>query len=129
MRPPESVTQQSVQSVSSGFENLSEEKQKEMLDIIAEVNSVETPPVKDDMPKQVNDSTVEQAEKSYQIIATAGHPAEGSVRVIETPEGSVIRYENFSTINGPRLHLYLAKSLEVDDFIDLGPIRGAHAEI
>lgn len=125
---PERVDSQSAQFVPSGFENLSEEKQKELLDIIADVNVVPAPPALDDMPPIINDSAVEIKE-SFKIMATGGHPAEGSVRVIETADGPVIRYEDFSTINGPNLHVYLATSLDASDHIDLGPIRGTSGDI
>jgi len=126
---PEPLNSQNTQPVSSGFEDLSEEKQKEMLDIISDINSVEAEPVEDDMPEQAKDPVVKTPEEGSPVIGTTGHLAEGSVRVIETIEGSVIRYENFSTINGPRLHVYLAKTLDAKDFIDLGPIKGTRGDI
>jgi hypothetical protein len=64
-----------------------------------------------------------------QIQSTTGHPASGQVRVIETTTGQVIRFENFKTINGPNLHLYLSKDIEGKEFIDLGPIKGTEGNI
>ncbi|MFC1721203.1 DM13 domain-containing protein [Patescibacteria group bacterium] len=65
----------------------------------------------------------------HKVMGTSGHPAEGTVRVVQTEEGQVIRYENFSTINGPQLHVYIAKDLEAKEFVDLGPIKGTQGNI
>lgn len=46
------------------------------------------------------------------------------VRLIETEAGTVLRYENFETINGPDLFVYLAKDLEATDFVNLGDLKG-----
>jgi len=67
--------------------------------------------------------------KSVPVIGTFGHPAEGVARVIETAEGTIVRFENFKTINGPNLHVYLSKDLDAKDFVDLGPIRGTSGNI
>jgi len=67
--------------------------------------------------------------KSARVLGTSGHPAEGTARVIETTEGIIVRFENFKTINGPNLHVYLSKDLEAKDFVDLGPIRGTSGNI
>lgn len=67
--------------------------------------------------------------KNAPVIGTFGHPAEGVARVIETAEGTIVRFENFKTINGPKLHVYLSKDLDAKDFVDLGPIRGTSGNI
>lgn len=64
-----------------------------------------------------------------QVMGTIGHPATGTVRAIETVDGTIVRFEDFSTIDGPRLHVYLATDLQANDFIDLGPIRGTTGNI
>lgn len=65
----------------------------------------------------------------YPIVDTAAHPATGTVRLIETSEGQTVRYEDYKTINGPDLFVYLSKDLEATEFIDLGPIRGTEGNI
>lgn len=70
-----------------------------------------------------------QDEPAYPVTGTFAHPAEGTVRIIDTVEGTFIRYENFETINGPDLHVYLVKDLDVKEFVDLGPIRGTSGNI
>jgi len=67
---------------------------------------------------------------SAEIMDTPGHSASGMVRLLTQEDGTtLIRYENFKTINGPNLHVYLAKDIEAKEFIDLGPIRGTEGNI
>ena len=73
--------------------------------------------------------TPEPVMKTFPIVDTPTHPASGTVRVLEAEEGTVIRYEDFETINGPNLHVYLSKDLDADEFIDLGPIKGTKGNI
>ena len=63
------------------------------------------------------------------VVGTPGHAASGVVQVLETTGGSVIRYEDFETINGPQLHVYLANDLDAKDFVDLGAIKGTKGNI
>lgn len=65
----------------------------------------------------------------FKVTGTVGHPAEGNVFVYEGSGKRFVRFEDFSTINGPQLHVYLAKDIEAKDFIDLGPIRGTEGSI
>lgn len=63
------------------------------------------------------------------VMGTQGHPASGTVRIIESEEQTFIRFEDFETLNGPQLHLYLSKDLEATEYVDLGPIRGTEGNI
>lgn len=63
------------------------------------------------------------------VIGTTGHPASGTVRVIEADGKSYIRYENFKTINGPDLYVYLAKDLDAKDFVSLGTLRATEGNV
>ena len=65
----------------------------------------------------------------FAVEGTTGHPAEGEVFVYEGDGKRFIRFENFKTINGPNLHLYLAKDKDAKEYIDLGPIRGTEGAI
>lgn len=62
------------------------------------------------------------------FIASA-HEVKGKAFVVDTPGGKVLRLENFETINGPNLHVYLASSLSSGDFIDLGKIRATKGNV
>jgi len=60
------------------------------------------------------------------------HGAEGSATVYELPEGNrVLRFEDFTSTNGPELHVILSKEIPTstfsgigDDSIDLGLLKG-----
>ena len=68
-------------------------------------------------------------DQTFPIVGTPGHPANGEVKVIRDGSNQYVRFENFSTINGPNLHVYLAKDLGAKDFIDLGAIKGTDGNI
>jgi hypothetical protein len=91
---------------------------------IEEANREEVEPMDEEMPE-----TAQNTEQTYAVMGTTGHPASGHVRIVQTSTGPVIRYENFETINGPNLHLYLAKDLEANEYLDLGPIKGTQGNI
>ena len=57
------------------------------------------------------------------------HDVKGNASVPETESGKILRFENFETINGPDLRIYLSADLEAKDFIDLGPIKGTQGNI
>jgi len=110
--------------IASGSELLTPEERAEEERLMKESNEVSTPTMDEEMP-----SLAEGVEKIFKVMSTAGHPAKGNVRIIETEEGTVIRFEDFETINGPRLNLYLAKDLRANEFVDLGPIKGTSGNI
>lgn len=62
------------------------------------------------------------------FIARA-HEVEGSARIIDVGDKKILRFENFKTINGPDLKIYLAADLGAEDYIDLGAIRGTEGNI
>lgn len=51
------------------------------------------------------------------------HDVEGSALIIDRGDTRILRFENFETINGPDLHIYLATDTSAADFVDLGAIR------
>jgi len=65
----------------------------------------------------------------FPIEDTPGHPARGYVRVFETPEEQIIRYEDYEGTNGPDLYIYLAKDLDAEEFVNLGLARGNKGNI
>ena len=66
---------------------------------------------------------------SIPITGTAGHPASGTVRVIDANSKTYIRYENFKTINGPDLYVYIAKDLEAKEYANLGTLRATEGNV
>lgn len=77
----------------------------------------------------VDPSPVVSLEKAITITDTPLHPATGQVRIVETGRKKILRYENYKTINGPDVRVYLATDKEATDFIDLGPIKGTEGNI
>lgn len=67
--------------------------------------------------------------ESRQIIETPAHPASGTVSILETSGELVLRYENFKTINGPDLRVYLSADLDAREFIDLGEIKATEGNV
>ena len=64
------------------------------------------------------------------------HPTQGTATVYRVGDGSrVLRFTNFSTSNGPDVHVYMVAADDASDaatvlhagFIDLGPIEGTSA--
>lgn len=66
---------------------------------------------------------------STPVVGNTAHPASGNVRVINTEKGTVVRYENFKTINGPDLYIYLAKDLNAKEYISLGKLRATEGNV
>lgn len=65
----------------------------------------------------------------FTIEDTAGHPATGQARVIETAEETLVRFEDYDGTNGPDLRVYLATDLEATSFVDLGKAKGNKGNI
>lgn len=63
------------------------------------------------------------------VVGTKGHPASGTARLLATAAGSFVRFENFKTINGPDLFVYLATDLEATEFVDLGRLKATEGNI
>ena len=59
----------------------------------------------------------------------SAHTVEGRALLISQNEEKILRFENFDTVNGPDLHIYLSSSLSNDDFIDLGKIKATKGNI
>ena len=63
------------------------------------------------------------------IVDTVAHPASGTVSLLQRDNEAVVRYENFKTINGPDLKVYLSTDLEATEFIDLGPLKATEGNV
>jgi len=87
--------------------------------------------IKIDEPVPMAAAEPGEDEKSgaMQVVGTTGHPASGTVRIVAADEKQYVRYENFKTINGPDLYVYLSKDLEAREFINLGPIKATEGNI
>lgn len=57
------------------------------------------------------------------------HDVEGKALLIETPNGKILRFEDFETLNGPQLKIYLSVDKRASDFVDLGDIKATKGNI
>lgn len=53
----------------------------------------------------------------------------GKALLIESADKKIIRFEDFETINGPNLHIYLATDTSGDDYVDLGEIKATKGNV
>jgi hypothetical protein len=63
------------------------------------------------------------------VTGTTGHPASGTARIITADGKHYVRYEDFKTINGPDIYVYLSKDLEAKEFVNLGRVRATEGNI
>jgi len=63
------------------------------------------------------------------VVGTIGHPASGTARIVMTDSKTYLRYENFKTINGPNIYVYLAKDLDAKEYVSLGKVRATEGNI
>ncbi len=64
-----------------------------------------------------------------EVVGTVGHPASGTVRVVEDEGKTYIRYEEYTTINGPDIYVYLSKDLDAKEFVSLGEVKATEGNI
>lgn len=76
-----------------------------------------------------NQSTLPVLSTAFPVVDTPSHPASGTVRIVQGTDETIVRYENYRTINGPDLKVYLAKDLEAKEYVDLGPLKGTEGNI
>lgn len=82
--------------------------------------------------KQTESKAMEKSQTqivSVQVMGTTGHPASGTARIIEVDGKRYVRYENFKTINGPDLYIYLAKDLDAKEYVNLGTLRATEGNV
>lgn len=63
------------------------------------------------------------------VIGTLGHPAMGDAYIVEAGGKKYVRFENFKTINGPDIFVYLSKDKEAKDYVDLGAVKATAGNI
>jgi len=76
----------------------------------------------------------EEMPKAAELIAQGlfqahAHEVEGEALLISEGEKITLRFENFDTINGPNLHIYLSADQGISDAIDLGKIRATTGNV
>ena len=79
-----------------------------------------------EMDENINNKANLIAEGDFKEKA---HHVEGKALLIENEGKKIVRFENFDTLNGPALYIYLSSDLSDDDFVDLGPIKATKGNI
>lgn len=85
-------------------------------------------------PDPNNSNDIEEQDEavidvSAPVIGSTGHPASGTARIIKADNKTFLRYENFKTINGPDLYVYLATDLEAKEFVSLGRLKATEGNV
>ncbi|TSC55345.1 MAG: hypothetical protein G01um101418_971 [Parcubacteria group bacterium Gr01-1014_18] len=57
------------------------------------------------------------------------HDVKGEAMIIESAGKKYVRFENFQTINGPDVRIYLASGLDNTDIVDLGSIKATKGNV
>ena len=63
------------------------------------------------------------------LVGTTGHPASGTARIVRADGRTYLRYEDFKTLNGPDLYIYLSKDLNAKEYVSLGKIRATEGNV
>jgi len=66
---------------------------------------------------------------SQGIFMEQEHEVYGKVLLVNDNDNKILRFEDFETINGPNLHIYLSADLEANDYIDLGEIKATKGDV
>jgi len=104
--------------------------------VLDEASPLDNQDYQDAMDKVKDDVVTMEDEmpSGPQVLLTADfkpgdHDVDGKALVIETDGNRVLRFEDFNTINGPNLHIYLSSDLTENDYVDLGPIRATKGNV
>lgn len=105
------------------MDDMTDEEMGEFKQAVAE--SLEGMTMDDEMmPAEMAPSVIAQGD-----FMPRAHEVEGRALLISTDDKKILRFENFETINGPNLHIYLASELGVGDAIDLGEIKATRGNV
>ena len=84
------------------------------------------------VPTQENTQEVNAAKPeilSQNDFQKAAYDVKGQALLMQQGQQRIIRFENFETINGPSLNIYLINSKNKDIFYDLGPIKATKGNV
>jgi len=66
---------------------------------------------------------------SQGIFKPRAHDVEGRALLIEENGKQILRFEDFDTVNGPALYIYLSSDLGTGDFVNLGEIKATKGSV
>jgi len=108
---------------------------------VSTVDTIEAPEGADPTVEQALEEKIEElakdsvkeqqptrASKTGNFVASA-HDVEGEALLIEHDGSRTLRFENFDTVNGPDLFIYLATDTSATDFVNLGEIKATKGNV
>ncbi len=66
---------------------------------------------------------------SQGMFKARSHEVEGKALLVQAGDQKIVRFEDFKTVNGPDLRIYLSAGLSGKDYVDLGAIRATEGNI
>ncbi len=99
------------------FSSMEFDEAMEMLEEVKKTMDEKSP-----MPK-VEKKSISLLAKSP-LVPHGGHWVEWKALIIQSWDQQILRYQDFETINGPNLRVYLATDTNATDFVDLGKLKG-----
>lgn len=100
-----------------------------MSDVEMEAFKEEIEKMAEEVVEMDDSMPTEPAVLSQAHFQPRAHDVSGQALVIETSEETILRFEDFETINGPQLKIYLSSDLGVSDAVDLGDIKATKGNV
>lgn len=102
--------------------------------LLRNIEADEVSPLANLPPQELEDPGVGNGQGADGVVATAdfvpkAHEVEGRAQLIRIGDEYTVRFEDFKTINGPDVNIYLATDTTAEDFIDLGDIRATEGNV
>jgi len=86
--------------------------------------------------KEANDKLPENGEQTDTLepilsasLVPSAHDVSGKVSVYDIDGKRTLRFEDFDTVNGPDLFIYLATDTTAEDFVNLGEIKATKGNV
>lgn len=109
-------------SIKDNMESMNASTKKEFEKQVSDANAKKMPMGQMPMPAEAKLA----AEGNF---VPRAHDVQGKALLIEKGGKKILRFENFKTINGPDLHIWLASELSDRDYVELGPIKATEGNV
>lgn len=82
------------------------------------------------LDEQIDETEFTEEGMGMFVDLNTGHALMGDVSFLANSSGKkVLRFEDFSVVNGPDVNVYLSKTPEFKDVIDLGDLKGTQGSM
>ncbi len=130
---PGGQTSQVLEPAAPSIEQISTDSRVESIEE-SNTSNTSTDPANTDPANIEKISSPEAQPLQVQVLSQADfvankHEVQGQALLIQSADEKTLRFENFQTVNGPNLHIYLSADLQAQDFIDLGPILATKGNV